>query len=184
MKLPGIVCNELTSIAAPTAETDSSAQERFEKRKMDPLLKKLTIGIPVYNEKKFILQTLESCVLQAGTILISDNCSTDGTSDICEEFANSHSNVFYTRNDSNIGMLENFKRPLFQCETEYFQWLGAHDILDKNYTLPLLEAAEQDASLTRPQDRDRPRESLARLPRISNALMPCFSNAAALPAGG
>src|SRR5690606_12698068 len=30
----------------------------------------------------------------------------------------------------------------------YFQWLGAHDILDKNYTLPLLEAAEQDASIS------------------------------------
>tara|TARA_R100000005_G_scaffold93309_1_gene68505 strand:- start:1222 stop:2166 length:945 start_codon:yes stop_codon:yes gene_type:complete len=115
---------------------------------MDPLLKKLTIGIPVYNEEKFILQTLESCVHQAGTILISDNCSTDRTSDICEEFANRHSNVFYIRNDSNIGMLQNFKRPLSQCETEYFQWLGAHDILGKDYTRPLLEAAEKDTSIS------------------------------------
>ena len=115
---------------------------------MDSLLKKLTIAVPVYNEKDFILEALKSCLMQAGTIQIYDNCSDDGSGEICKRFANQHSHVTYIRNTSNLGAFENFKLPLFKCKTEYFQWVGAHDILGKNYTLPLLEIAEKDPSIS------------------------------------
>lgn len=114
---------------------------------MHPLLQKLTIGIPVYNDVKYICSTIESCLNEAGRIVIYDNCSTDGTSDICAAFAEKYPHVHHIRHPENVGAFENFKRPLFDCKTEYFCWVGSHDMLGKNYALPLLEAAEKDASV-------------------------------------
>ena len=41
-------------------------------------------------------------------VLIGDDSSTDGTSDICEKFALKHSNVFHIKRMKNIGMINNY----------------------------------------------------------------------------
>ena len=110
------------------------------------LLGKLTIAIPVYNELEFIGKTIDSCIEQAGQVWIYDNCSTDGTSEICAEYARKFPHVTHIRHEKNIGAFENFRLPLFACQTEYFQWLGAHDMLGKDYSLNLLRVAEKDPS--------------------------------------
>lgn len=108
------------------------------------LISKLTLAIPVYNDVKFIRETLESCINQAGQILICDNASTDGTSEICAEYARKFSHIRHIINDENIGALANFSLPLFECKTEYFQWLGSHDCLEENFTLNILRRMHQD----------------------------------------
>ena len=113
---------------------------------LEKVLQKLTIGIPVYNDKEFIEKTLDSCVHQAGHILIYDNSSNDGTSEICTEYARKFPHIHHVRHDKNIGAYENFKRLLFDCQTPYFQWLGSHDILGEGLTLQLLHALEADPS--------------------------------------
>jgi glycosyltransferase involved in cell wall biosynthesis len=110
------------------------------------LLAKLTIGIPVYNDHEFIGKTLDSCVGQAGQVLLYDNGSEDGTSEICAAYARKYPHIKHTRHDKNIGSYENFRRPLFDCRTEYFQWVGSHDILGQDFSLNLLRALEKDAS--------------------------------------
>lgn len=112
---------------------------------MTDLLKKLTIAIPVYNDVKYIGRTIESCLAEAGKIVIYDNASDDGTSEVCTAFAKEHPHVTHLRHKSNVGFYENFRSALFDCETEYFCWLGSHDLLEKNYSLPLLKALEKDA---------------------------------------
>jgi glycosyltransferase involved in cell wall biosynthesis len=114
---------------------------------MHPLLQKLTIAVPVYNDVKYIRTTLESCVNEAGTILICDNGSTDGTSEICAEFAQTYPHVTHIRHAENLGAFENFKYPLFHCTTDYFGWLGSHDLLGSGYALPLLTALESDKGI-------------------------------------
>lgn len=114
---------------------------------MDPLLRKLTIGIPIYNEGTYLRETIESCIGQAGTILLHDNASTDGSSLICEEFAAAHPEVIHIRHPENIGAFANFKTPLFECSTEYFCWIGGHDRIAPGYTLRLLQRLEQDSAI-------------------------------------
>lgn len=115
---------------------------------MHPLLSKLTIAIPVYNDAAFICATLESCANQAGTVIICDNASTDGTSDICAAFAAKHAHVTHIRHNENIGAHENMRGALFNCKTEYFSLVGSHDLLGENYAEPLLSALENDKSLS------------------------------------
>ncbi len=104
----------------------------------------LTIAVPVYNDGAYLRQTLESCIHQAGTIWLYDNCSTDESTDICREYADKYSHVTHVRHDENLGAFENFRMPLFACETKYFMWLGAHDILGEVYSKPLLEVMEKN----------------------------------------
>lgn len=112
------------------------------------LLCKLTIAIPVYNEAGYLRQTVESCLGQAGKIILYDNASTDGTSDICAALAAEHAAVTHIRHDKNIGAHENMRFALYSCQTEFFSLLGSHDLLEKNYSLPLLEALAKDPSLS------------------------------------
>jgi len=54
---------------------------------MEPLV---TIGIPVYNEVNFVAQTIESVLSQTHKnfiLLISDNCSTDGSKEVLRNYA-------------------------------------------------------------------------------------------------
>ena len=41
------------------------------------------IGIQAYNEVKFVLRTLDSCVKQAKKVVVFDNASTDNTEEVC-----------------------------------------------------------------------------------------------------
>ena len=49
----------------------------------------LTIGLPVYNGENSVKKSIDSLLCQTFTdfeLIISDNASTDSTSDICREY--------------------------------------------------------------------------------------------------
>lgn len=102
----------------------------------------LTIGIPVYNEEKYVRQTIESCINQAGCVIISDNASSDGTQKICQELTQKYPNLKYFRHENNMGGSDNFKFCLDNANTKYFMWCGAHDYLDEDYTKHMLHNLE------------------------------------------
>lgn len=101
-----------------------------------------TVGIPVYNEARLLANTLKSVDGQADQIIICDNASTDGTEEICREFAASRANVRYVRMKSNRGAGASFRRCVDLAETEYFMWLGGHDLLVPNYVSGLKQALD------------------------------------------
>ena len=66
--------------------------------------KPLFIGMPVYNGGKFLrgaIETLLDQTFEDFTILISDNCSSDNTQVICEEFSSKDSRILYHRHERN-----------------------------------------------------------------------------------
>jgi glycosyltransferase involved in cell wall biosynthesis len=104
--------------------------------------KLLTIGITTYNDEKFIRQTVESCVKQAGRVVICDNASSDNTGKICQELAQKYPNISYTRLDKDLGKCYGFNFVIKEAKTKYFMWCGAHDFLDENYALPMINMLE------------------------------------------
>lgn len=105
-------------------------------------MSKISIAIPVFNEINFIKKTLLSVDGQADEIIISDNASTDGTSDICADFARTRSYVHYERYKKNGGAAKNFFRSLDLTTGDYFMWVGGHDLLEPNHVKNLQEALE------------------------------------------
>jgi glycosyltransferase involved in cell wall biosynthesis len=98
---------------------------------------KVTIGIPVYNEVRFIRETLESAIIQGVTVIVSDNASTDETSEICREYADKGL-IQYIRHTENQGAWRNFMLLPEKATTPYFMWLGGHDVLLKGYVEKLV----------------------------------------------
>lgn len=105
---------------------------------------KVTIGIPVYNEIRFIENTLRSVIGQADEIIISDNASTDGTSDICRLFAEKYPEIRYFRHEVNQGVVVNFLYCMTRASGDYFMWVGGHDCIPKNHVLKLKKMLDAD----------------------------------------
>lgn len=68
----------------------------------------LSICIPTYNRAEYLKKSIESIICQPEfnsdevEIVISDNCSTDKTEELCRNYENRYSNIHYFRNEVNI----------------------------------------------------------------------------------
>lgn len=90
----------------------------------------VTLGMPVFNEERFLEESLRSMLVQDYQnleIVISDNASSDRTERICREFARSDSRIRYHRFDVNQGAAANFKRVMDDARGTYFMWAAGHD---------------------------------------------------------
>ena len=95
----------------------------------------VTIGMPVYNENRFLERALESLLNQDYEnirILISDNASTDDTGEIGTRVARANEPITYSRADNNIGASANFRRVQAMAVGKYFIWAGGHDEWSEN----------------------------------------------------
>lgn len=74
---------------------------------------KVQIVCVTYNQKDYIKEALDSFIMQKTNfdfeVLIGDDCSTDGTSEIVEEYVNKYPDIIkHFRRNPNMGPLENF----------------------------------------------------------------------------
>jgi glycosyltransferase involved in cell wall biosynthesis len=107
----------------------------------------VSIGMPVFNDKKFITRAIESLLAQSFTdfeLIMSDDCSTDGSSDICKAFAQRDQRIKYIRQPENIGISRNMKILLEAAVGKYFMWAANDDIWDKNFLKILLDGLENN----------------------------------------
>ncbi len=110
----------------------------------------VTIGIPVYNGEDYLESALADAVGQTYPnieLIVSDNCSNDGTEGICRRFAAAHANIRYIRQPSNIGVLENMAFLTQAATGDYFAWLAADDGIDPSFIASLVEEFEAGPDL-------------------------------------
>lgn len=91
----------------------------------------VSIGLPVYNGDCYLAETLDSLLSQTYTdftLIIADNASTDGTKEICREYARRDERIRYVRSPENLGAAANFNRAFRLSSSAYFKW-AAHDDL-------------------------------------------------------
>ncbi len=113
---------------------------------------KVTIAVPVYNEGEYLKKTLQSIKEQTFkdyTCLISDNCSSDKTSDIGREFAQQDERFHYFRQNENVGNVRNLVYLYEKIVTEYMMIFSGHDLIESTFlkeTVGILESRD-DISL-------------------------------------
>ena len=101
----------------------------------------VTIGMPVYNSVHSIEQALAGLAAQTYPhyrLVISDNASTDGTTEILKAWAAKDERITLYRQETNIGHTQNFRYVLDQADTEYFFWHASDDWVDPKYVEELL----------------------------------------------
>jgi glycosyltransferase involved in cell wall biosynthesis len=108
------------------------------------ITKDVTVLIPAFNESKFIKQAIISAAKQAEYVLVSDNCSTDGTQEICKKQAKLYPNIKYFEQKENIGSIKNGEFLISNVQTKYLINMGAHDYMEDGYVNALKEAYEEN----------------------------------------
>ncbi|MGT2429918.1 glycosyltransferase family 2 protein [Cupriavidus basilensis] len=110
----------------------------------------LKIGVPVYNGAQFVADALQSLVDQSfgdWEMLIADNASNDGTSEICRAFAAKDARIKYVCHASNLGPVANFKHVLDWADSQYFMWAAADDVWGKGFLESCIGRLEKDRRL-------------------------------------
>lgn len=107
------------------------------------------VGLPTYNRAHCIRRSIESILNQTYKnlrLIISDDCSKDGTQAICEEYAAKDLRVQYVRQAKNLGTIGNFYFTWRAAnEGKYFMRAADDDWCDKNliaHLVSFLEAHE------------------------------------------
>lgn len=102
----------------------------------DPLV---SIVIITYNSSKFIFETLESVKLQTYhniELIVSDDCSSDNTVEICKEWIEMNKSRFtgtkLITTPVNTGISSNCNRGLRECTGEWLKIISGDDILLNN----------------------------------------------------
>ena len=90
-------------------------------------------NIPVFNGDKFLSEGISSILKQTVTNLtltILDNCSTDNTPKICQDFVKKDPRVHYIQNEENIGMVNNFNKAVSLATGEFLYIMSSDDYID------------------------------------------------------
>lgn len=107
-----------------------------------------------YNHEKFISETIDGFLMQKTTfpfgIIIGEDCSTDDTLEIINEYKSKYPNLIQVlTNDINVGMQKNFERTFNACTGTYIAlcegddfWTDAHKLQKQ---ISFLEANSQFA---------------------------------------
>lgn len=98
-------------------------------------IEKLQIIIVTYNRAKYLERTL-NCLLDKDSpvreidILVQDNCSSDNTKQICENFKQKYQNFSYITNRYNVGVGVNLAKAYENFYKDYLWLLGDDDLYD------------------------------------------------------
>ncbi|WP_168200731.1 glycosyltransferase family A protein [Allokutzneria sp. NRRL B-24872] len=106
----------------------------------------VAIGLPVYNGEPYIHEALESLLGQTGVdfeVHIADNCSDDGTEDLCRELAARDERVVYHRRSRNVGVTANHNLLVDEVRSPYFTWAASDDAYRPDRLVKLYDALRQ-----------------------------------------
>jgi glycosyltransferase involved in cell wall biosynthesis len=113
-------------------------------------MKKVTIGLPVYNGDNYLAGAIDSILAQSCPdfdLLISDNASTDGTEEICRTYAKKDQRIRYVRQPRNIGAGANFNLVARLSESPYFKWAAHDDLLAPGFLAACVDALDRDRTV-------------------------------------
>lgn len=102
----------------------------------------LTVIIPVYNTEKYLYRCLESVTNQSEQsidIIIINDGSTDDSDRIIKSFAAKYSNIYYIKNDSNIGVGNSRNIGIKNAKTKYIGFIDSDDWVDITYYHEMLK---------------------------------------------
>jgi glycosyltransferase involved in cell wall biosynthesis len=96
----------------------------------------VSFGLPVRNGASTIGQAIESVLAQTfkdWELVISDNMSSDGTSEICASFAARDQRIRHIPTGGDFSIHDNFRAAFHNTRGTYFRWLGDDDWLEPLY---------------------------------------------------
>ena len=109
--------------------------------------KLITVIVPICNVEKYIKQCLDSLVNQTYEnleIICVDDCGTDNSMNIVEEYANKDSRIKILKQNENRGQGEARNLGINNASGEYIYFIDSDDFIEKNYIKELVDIIEME----------------------------------------
>lgn len=91
----------------------------------------VSVHILTYNQESFVRQTLDSIVNQVTDysfeVIIGEDCSTDNTHHICQEYVDRYPNVKFAPQDHNLGLVGNYLNCINHSKGKYIMGCAGDD---------------------------------------------------------
>lgn len=94
-------------------------------------MEKVDILLATYNGEKYLKEQLDSILKQTYTnfnLIISDDCSTDGTIDILKEYEKQDERITVYLQEKNLGYVKNFEFLLERVQSSYYALSDQDDV--------------------------------------------------------
>jgi len=108
----------------------------------------VSVIVSTYNSAEFIIETLESIKNQTFSefeLIITDDCSTDNTIDICKDWVKENqkhfNRVVFLQSQVNTGVVKNANRGLAVADGEWIKFIAGDDIMKPNYLEVIMMSA-------------------------------------------
>lgn len=91
----------------------------------------ISIALCTYNGERYLAEQLDSILLQTYPrleIVISDDCSSDATPALLQDYARRDSRIVLLKNAANVGFVKNFERALLACRGDYIALADQDDV--------------------------------------------------------
>ena len=144
----------------------------------------MCFGMTLFNKCEYLPESIESILGQTYSnfgLIAMDNASTDQTETIMKSYMKKDPRINYTKNPSNIGLIENWRKAFVTAlklypKMQYFAWASDHDIWNKNWLSKHVNALNYNlnASLAYPiivPINEKGNKISVKLPRYQNAHM-------------
>lgn len=99
----------------------------------------VTIAVITYNSARYVLETLDSAFRQTYQpieLIISDDCSSDDTKELCLSWLEAHKSRFvstlFISTPTNIGICGNYNHALKHSHGNFVKYIASDDILKDN----------------------------------------------------
>jgi glycosyltransferase involved in cell wall biosynthesis len=106
----------------------------------------VSFGLPVRNGAPTIGEAIESVLAQTiddWELVVSDNASSDGTSEICASYAAHDPRIRYIPSGRDLSLHDNFRAAFHHSSGTYFRWYGDDDWLEPQYAERTVAALEE-----------------------------------------
>jgi glycosyltransferase involved in cell wall biosynthesis len=111
---------------------------------------RLSIGMPTRNNGPTLEKAIDSLLHQTFgdfELIISDNCSTDDTPEICRAFVARDNRVRYIRQQDDIGQKNNFHFVLKEARAPYFMWASGDDYWHNTFIEKNMAVLDADSTI-------------------------------------
>jgi glycosyltransferase involved in cell wall biosynthesis len=108
---------------------------------------RISVIIPVFNVEKYLRRCLDSVLVQTFTdfeIILVDDCSSDSSPEICEEYAQKYSRIKVIHNAQNKGSSQTRKVGLDAASGDYILFIDSDDWIENNMLELLYNKAMDD----------------------------------------
>lgn len=109
----------------------------------------VSFALPARNGAQTIAQAIESIrsqTLEDWELVISDNCSSDGTSEICKSFAADDPRIRHLPTGRLLSQNANFSAAYRHSRGTFFRWCGDDDWLEPSYAERTTRALAEDST--------------------------------------